>query len=139
MSVVPSCLFPLFLWYQLLGAFSPAFAFLLCVVFPRSHMFLVNVSVNLSLMSSSYGFMWQHTNYSLFFYLFIATISSFPYFHSPSIPLTVVSKGVFCSFFPCRPHSPWVLIVQGAGYNNNANYGLLNIISCMKNFCAKDR
>lgn len=51
-------------------ASSPVFAFLLCVAFPTSHMFLVNASVKFFLMPSPGVSMWQHTDYSLFFFTF---------------------------------------------------------------------
>lgn len=121
-------------------ASSPVFAFRLCVAFPTSHMFLVNASVNFFLPPSSYGFhVAAHRPCSVLFYLLVATTSSLTYFHSPPTPLPAVPKSVFCSFFPCRPHSPSVFVVQDIVYNRSTNYGWPNIIHCMWNFCRKDR
>lgn len=131
--------FRLLLWYQLLQLLHCFFAFLLCVAFTTSHMFLVNASVNFFLMPSSYGFhVAAHRLVPVLFYLLLATIPSFPYFYSPSTPLPAVSKGILYSFFLCRPHSPWVFMVQDIVYNQSANYICLNIIHRMRNFCRKD-
>jgi len=119
--------------------FFTSFAFFLSVAFPTSCMFLANASVNFCLMLSFCGFhVAAHRLFPVRLYLSLATISSFPYFYSPSTPLPAVSEGVFCSFFLCRSHS-LCFYCEDIVYNKSANYHWLNVIHCIGISVKSDR